>query len=415
MTRSNPRSWCTFAAMPAPSIRPSLARPLASLLALSLAACHASASLRINSPKGRAEVEGSASVDGNAKASVRIVREGDKLTYPDAEIEFETASADLRSETTHVIDGMAEVLRRYPELTVRVEGHTDSRGSATANKSLSERRALAIRDALVQRGIAEERLSTTSFGEDRPERPEPAYCHNRAESKVPPDKLEECQAIWADNRRAAFVVVEGIESLPADGEVVSEVSASTSSQRRATPRRRPDWALRVFTGYSTTLLGGADHHGGHLGVGVHASQRFGADHRGYIGGGPRLHYRGLRGHERRIDGDYELSIHQLGPEGNLLIGGGSERVVALFSLRAGIGLSILRGSEEDGAVDLDAVKLGGWLLGGLVVLGKVAPRWSVGGHAEFGTLGIPGVGFAAEVGVNAGWHFGIGRRYRLKI
>lgn len=401
--------------MPARSTRPSIALLLVSLLALPLAACKASASLRLESPGDRAQVAGAASVDGDARATVRIVREGDKLTYPDAEIEFETASADLRRDTSAVIDGMAAVLRRYPALTVRVEGHTDSRGSAKANKSLSDRRALAIKDALVERGIAEERLTTASFGEERPERPEPADCRNRAESKVPPDKLEECQAIWADNRRAAFVVVEGAEDLPADGEVVSEARPPAATRRREPAPRRPDWALRLFTGYSSAIVGGVDHHGGHLGLGVHASQRFGDRHRGYIGGGPRLHYRGLRGREALIDGDYDLSIHQLGPEGDLLIGGGGERIVALFSLRAGLGLSILRGSEGGGAVDRDAVRLGGWLLGGLVVLAKVAPRWSVGGHAELGTLGIPGVGFAAEIGVNAAWHFGVGRRYRLKI
>ena len=394
-----------------PSTRTSIHRLRIGLALALLGGCKASASLSLNAPS-----DGAVELRGAAEASVRIVREGDKLTYPDAEIEFETASAELRSDTAAVIDGMAGVLRRYPELSVRIEGHTDSRGSAKANESLSGRRAESIKGALIDRGIAEERLATTSFGEARPERLEPPYCHNRAESKVPPDKLDECRAIWADNRRAAFVVVAGVDTLPDDGATVSEAPASApASRRRTSPPRRPDWALRVFTGYSTALLRRVDHHGGHLGIGVFPSQRFGANDRGYIGGGPRLHYRGLRGHEWFADGEYALSIHQLGVEGDLLVGGGSERVVALFSLRAGLGVSVLRGSEESGQVNRDATKLGGWILGGVVVLGKVAPRWSVGGHAELGALGIPGVGFAAEIGVNAAWHFGIGRRYRLKI
>jgi hypothetical protein len=313
---------------------------------------------------------------------------------------------------------MAGVLRRYPELTVRIEGHTDSRGSAKANKSLSDRRAASIKEALVERGIAEERLATTSFGEEQPEREEPPYCRNRAESKVPPDKLDECRAIWADNRRAAFVVIKGAETLPDDGATVSEAPiprAAPAPRRRTSLPKGPDWALRVFTGYSTARLRGVGHHGGHLGVGLFPSRRFGASDRGYIGGGPRLHYRGLRGREWFPDGEYALSIHQLGLEGDLLVGGGSRRIVALFSLRAGLGVSVLRGSEESGQVNRDATKLGGWLLGGVVVLGKVAPRWSVGGHAEVGVLGIPGVGFAAELGVNAAWHFGVGRRDRQTI
>ncbi len=397
------------------SLRRHLAPVLAPTLALGPFACRLDASVELETPSVDAGLEGSANVDGDLRASVRIVREGDKLTYPDAEIEFETASAELRSDTTEVIDTMAAVLRRYPGLHLRVEGHTDSRGSDRANKALSDRRALAIKAALVDRGIVEARLSTASFGEDRPERPEPPYCHNRAESRVPEDKIDECLAIWADNRRAAFVVVEGGEELPAAGEIVGPQASTTVAKATPTPTRRPDWALRLFTGYSTAILNGADHHGGHLGLGLHASQRFGANHRGYIGGGPRLHYRGLRGRESGYVGDYELSVHQLGPEGNLLVGGGSERVVALFSLRAGLGVSVLRGSEEGGAKSLDDTTLGGWLLGGLTVFGKVAPRWSVGGHAEFGALGVPGVGFGGEVGVNVAWHFGIGRRYRLKI
>lgn len=347
---------------------------------------------------------------------IRIVREGDRLTYADGEIEFETGSAELRGRTTmHVLDEMAAVLRRYPDLEVRVEGHTDSRGSRSANKTLSDQRARAIKQALVDRGVDEARLTTTSYGEDKPQEAEPEACHNRAETKVAADKVEGCRTVWAINRRADFVVVEGAESLPPDGVVSEEKQRAAATPTKSRRFSHPDWALRAFAGYSNVVVDGAVHHGGHLGVGVFASQRFGRRDRGYLGGGPRLHYRGLRGRDQRFTGAYELSIHQIGPEGDFFIGGGSDRVVGLFTLRAGLGLSILRGSEEDGAVSRDALKFGGWLLGGAMVLGKIAPRWSLGGHAEMGLIGIPEAGFVAEIGVNAAWHFGIGRRYRLKL
>lgn len=398
------------------STRTSIALALVLTLA---AACKVSgsASLRLEGGDAEGEARGSASTDAGGDAvAIQITRDGDHLNYGDAEIEFETNSAELRGRTSaKILDEMAAVLRRYPALTVRVEGHTDSRGSRSANKDLSDRRARAIKAALVERGIDEARLTTTSHGEERPQQAEPAHCHNTAESKVAADKVDECRRVWAQNRRADFVVVEGAESLPAAG-VVSEGPAPARTASAASPRRKyPDWALRLFAGYSTAIVDAVDHHGGHLGLGVFASQRFGRGGRGYLGGGPRLHYRGLRGREDQPGGEYAVSIHQLGPEGDLLIGGGSQRVVGLFSLRAGLGLSILRGSEEGGARSRDALRLGGWLLGGAVVLAKIAPRWSLGGHAEFGLLGIPRVGFAAEIGVNAAWHFGLGRRYRLTI
>jgi len=387
---------------------------LAVLLALACAGCKGNVSFKLETPSATIDA-GATTTTTQPRPAVRIVRAGDRLTYENGEIEFETGSAELKGESTFdVLDQLAAALKRYPGLVIRVEGHTDSRGSRDSNQRLSEARARAIEAALVKRGVGVDRLSTVGLGETSPARPEPDACHNKAEEKVAKDRVADCHEIWAFNRRAAFVVKEGAESLPAEGSEVSPppTVASVAPVRRS-PSRRPDWALRMFGGYSLAIPV-PTLHGGHFGVGVHASQRFGERDRGYIGGGPRLHYRGLRHSEsdEAAGTASELVVHQFGPEGDLLIGGGSKQIVGLFSLRVGLGLSAVKGSSIDGLMEssVDAKRLGGWALGGVVVLGKLSPRWSLGGHLEAGVLGIPNLGPVVELGLNVAWHFGRGRR-----
>ncbi len=334
---------------------------------------------------------------------MRIVRQGDRLSYEDGEIEFTTNSTDLRGRTSgQILDQLAEVLRQHPDLRLRIEGHTDSRGSVASNQRLSEGRADTLKAALVARGIAADRLSAEGHGETDPAIPEPRACLNKSEATVAKDQLEECQRIWTRNRRAVFAVTEGVETLPPSGSEVASTREPAAKPVRSgtntTAKQRPDWALRLLGGYALTADVGALH-GGHFGIAAHVSQRFGRNDRGYIGGGPRLHYRGV---ERR-DTDFRVAVHHFGAEGNFLIGGGSAKVVGLFSLRLGLGLEAARS-------DLIADRLtglGGWMFAGGMVLGKLSPRWSLGGHID---LGVASVAFAAEIGINAAWHFGRGRR-----
>ena len=384
--------------------------------------CKVSGSFDLNKPEGdgAATAQGSATTTTTRAAAVpvRIVRTGDRLVYENGEIEFETGSAAIKEGSSGVINEFAAVLKKYPALLVRIEGRTDSRGSTESNQKLSELRAQAIKAALARRGVDGDRMTTIGFGESKPVRVEPLGCRNKSDDKVPPDKLALCQEVWAVNRQAAFVVTDGVDTLPGEGTQVSEPAPDTTPApapvvaAKPDDKRRPDWALRFFGGYSL-LMPGATLHGGHFGVGLHASQRFGARGRGYIGGGPRLHYRGNS--QSVVSGDTagRLTFHQVGPEGNLLLGGGSKRVVGLFSARVGLGLSAFRGS---GPVEGAANGLGGWALGGVMVLGKLTPRWSLGAHVEGGVAGVTGANGAlglatlVEAGLNVAWHFGRGRR-----
>jgi outer membrane protein OmpA-like peptidoglycan-associated protein len=81
---------------------------------------------------------------------------------------FDTGKSALRAGGTNNMAKLAEVMKNSPETTALIEGHTDSVGSASSNYSLSQRRADAVRDALVNLGVANDRLSTRAHGADMP-------------------------------------------------------------------------------------------------------------------------------------------------------------------------------------------------------------------------------------------------------
>lgn len=82
---------------------------------------------------------------------------------------FETARTDIKPESSAEIKRVADFMNDYPTTKVVIEGHTDSIGSNELNKSLSERRAKAVADALVRDyGIDAGRVSSVGYGEERP-------------------------------------------------------------------------------------------------------------------------------------------------------------------------------------------------------------------------------------------------------
>ena len=84
-------------------------------------------------------------------------------------IQFETASATITAESQSIIDEIAQVMENHPEAQlVRIEGHTDNVGDRQMNMDLSEQRANAVREALMERGISEDRMSVVGLGPDEP-------------------------------------------------------------------------------------------------------------------------------------------------------------------------------------------------------------------------------------------------------
>lgn len=101
---------------------------------------------------------------------------------------FYSNKADLRPDALPELDKVAEWFASHPDAKADIEGHTDNTASAAYNQSLSERRALAVRDYLVSKGVSPDRLSYAGYGFSRPvapnDTPEGRQKNRRVEIKV---------------------------------------------------------------------------------------------------------------------------------------------------------------------------------------------------------------------------------------
>ena len=81
---------------------------------------------------------------------------------------FASGQAQLVEGGRSSLEEVVDLLQTEPDKKIRVEGHTDSSGEATANLQLSEQRANAVRDALIAMGVSADRISATGMGQDFP-------------------------------------------------------------------------------------------------------------------------------------------------------------------------------------------------------------------------------------------------------
>jgi outer membrane protein OmpA-like peptidoglycan-associated protein len=111
----------------------------------------------------------SSAASAAAAEAASVQREADVLTATfKSDVFFRLDSADLLPGAQAEMDRVANVLNRYPQTTIRVEGHTDSIGREDYNQVLSERRAKAVAEALYQRNVSPDRISTVGYGESQP-------------------------------------------------------------------------------------------------------------------------------------------------------------------------------------------------------------------------------------------------------
>ena len=110
---------------------------------------------------------------------------------PLKDIYFSFDRYDLEGEARETLKANADWLKRNPAARVEIEGHCDERGTNEYNLALGAKRAQEAKDYLVTLGIATERLSTISYGEEIP---------------VCQDHNENC---WHQNRRDRFVIIQG--------------------------------------------------------------------------------------------------------------------------------------------------------------------------------------------------------------
>ncbi len=100
---------------------------------------------------------------------------------------FDYDKADIRPDAREALTKTADFLRNYPQLKVTIEGHCDERGSTEYNLALGDRRASAVKQYLVSLGLSADRLSTVSYGKEKP------AC------------MESNETCWQKNRRGHFV------------------------------------------------------------------------------------------------------------------------------------------------------------------------------------------------------------------
>jgi len=103
---------------------------------------------------------------------------------------FDLDKADIRTDARSALAKTADFLRNYPQVKVVIEGHCDERGSTEYNLALGDRRAAAVKQYLVSLGIGADRMSTVSYGKEKP------FC------------MESNEDCWQKNRRGHFVMAK---------------------------------------------------------------------------------------------------------------------------------------------------------------------------------------------------------------
>jgi peptidoglycan-associated lipoprotein len=108
-----------------------------------------------------------------------------------APVYFDYDDSSLRGDAARALDEKLPILLGNMSVVVRIAGHTDERGSSEYNLALGQRRAASAKRYLVERGVADRRITTISYGEERPV------------------ALGEGEAAWSQNRRAEFEILSG--------------------------------------------------------------------------------------------------------------------------------------------------------------------------------------------------------------
>jgi peptidoglycan-associated lipoprotein len=148
------------------------------------------------SPSGQpsgAGQSGGTKESATAPGSLDALQKGQSTATPASsplkDVFFDYDRYDLRGDAREVLRANADWLKKNPSARIEIEGHCDERGTSEYNLALGAKRAQSAKDYLATLGIAGDRLSTISYGEEIP---------------VCKQANEDC---WRQNRRARFVVI----------------------------------------------------------------------------------------------------------------------------------------------------------------------------------------------------------------
>lgn len=111
----------------------------------------------------------------NTPPGIRVDARGCQLVFEEGQrnvvlegVNFETGRAVLTAESQSILDRVAESLIASPEVNIEVQGHTDNTGSLATNNRISQQRADAVRQYLISKGVAANRLTARGYGPTQP-------------------------------------------------------------------------------------------------------------------------------------------------------------------------------------------------------------------------------------------------------
>jgi outer membrane protein OmpA-like peptidoglycan-associated protein len=115
----------------------------------------------------RQEQELRAAMAQSKAASIQRTQDVLTATFK-SQVLFDFDSSTLKPGAYSEMDRVARILNKYPQTMIRVEGYTDQTGSEAYNQALSEKRAVAVENALAQRGVDPARIQTVGYGKLQP-------------------------------------------------------------------------------------------------------------------------------------------------------------------------------------------------------------------------------------------------------
>ena len=132
--------------------------------------------------------DSSTSAETGGTGGVRSGTQEDLVANIGDRVLFDTDRSSIRGDQRPILERQAGWMQTHSAVRVQVEGHADERGTREYNLALGQRRANAARDVLIAGGVAGGRITTISYGKDRPA------------------GLGSDESAWAQNRRAVTVV-----------------------------------------------------------------------------------------------------------------------------------------------------------------------------------------------------------------
>ena len=129
------------------------------------------------------------SLFGGSECESKMAR--DFMEHAEDRVFFAYDSSAISPDSAEILDTQVKWLKKHENVNVVVQGYCDERGTREYNLALGERRANAVKQFLVSQGVAADRVSTISYGKERPA------------------VLGSNEAAWAQNRRAVTVIKAG--------------------------------------------------------------------------------------------------------------------------------------------------------------------------------------------------------------